>query len=142
MANQANPVNQGGPTAANLDGTVDLNTNLNWDPAYAFDRNRVPGTAPDYQHNDQYSFCFYENANTYASAFSDNLAQKLNPGPQISWPPDPASTATSARSTSTSSAPTNPSAPTVTALQETGQHQLSRPARRGDMSSRPHPTAH
>jgi len=84
VANQANPVNQGGPTAANLDGTVDLNTNLNWDPAYAFDRNRVPGTAPDYQHNDQYSFYFYENANTYASAFSDNLAQKLNPGPQIS----------------------------------------------------------
>ncbi|MCB0925882.1 MAG: hypothetical protein KDB50_15290, partial [Mycobacterium sp.] len=81
---QANPVNQGGPDPANLAGPVDLNTNLNWDPAYAFDRNRVPGTAPAYQHNDQYSFYFYENANTYASAFSDNLAQKLNPGPQIS----------------------------------------------------------
>lgn len=82
VADQANPVNQGG--SANLAGTVDLNSNLNWDPAYAFDLNRVPGTAPDYQHNDQYSFFFYENANTYASAFSDNLAQKLNPGPQIS----------------------------------------------------------
>jgi len=77
-----NSVNRGGP--ANLAGTVDLNSNLNWDPAYAFDLNRVPGTAPDYQHNDQYSFFFYQNANTYASAFSDNLAQKLNPGPQIS----------------------------------------------------------
>ncbi len=84
VADQANPVNQGGPTAANLAGTVDLNSNLNWDPAYAFDSNRVPGTAPAYQHNDQYSFYFYDNANTYASAFSDNLAQKLNPGPQIS----------------------------------------------------------
>lgn len=84
VAEQANPANQGGPTSANLAGPVDLNTNLNWDPAYAFDRNRVPGTAPAYQHNDQYSFYFYENANTYASAFSDNLAQKLNPGPQIS----------------------------------------------------------
>ncbi|MGV1089575.1 MAG: Ig-like domain-containing protein, partial [Mycobacterium sp.] len=84
VADQANPVNQGGPSAANLAGPVDLNTNLNWDPAYAFDSNRVPGTAPAYQHNDQYSFYFYENANTYASAFSDNLAQKLNPGPQIS----------------------------------------------------------
>lgn len=83
-ANQANPVNQGGPSSTNLAGTVDLNSNLNWDPAYAFDLNRLPGTAPDYQHNDQYSFFFYENANTYASAFSDNLAQKLNPGPQIS----------------------------------------------------------
>ena len=82
VADQANPVNQGGPN--NLAGPVDLNTNLNWDPAYAFDSNRVPGTAPAYQHNDQYSFYFYENANTYASAFSDNLAQKLNPGPQIS----------------------------------------------------------
>ena len=82
IADQANPVNQGGPN--NLAGPVDLNTNLNWDPAYAFDSNRVPGTAPAYQHNDQYSFYFYENANTYASAFSDNLAQKLNPGPQIS----------------------------------------------------------
>lgn len=82
VANQANPVNRGGPD--NLAGTVDLNTNLNWDPAYAFDLNRVPGTAPDYQHNDHYSFFFYQNANTYASAFSDNLAQKLNPGPQIS----------------------------------------------------------
>lgn len=84
VADQANPVNQGGPDSGNLAGPVDLNTNLNWDPAYAFDRNRVPGTAPAYQHNDQYSFYFYENANTYASAFSDNLAQKLNPGPQIS----------------------------------------------------------
>ncbi len=84
VAEQANPLNQGDPTSANLAGPVDLNTNLNWDPAYAFDRNRVPGTAPSYQHNDQYSFYFYENANTYASAFSDNLAQKLNPGPQIS----------------------------------------------------------
>ena len=84
VADQANPVNQGGPSSANLAGPVDLNTNLNWDPAYAFDSNRVPGTAPAYQHNDQYSFYFYENANTYASAFSDNLAQKLNPGPQIS----------------------------------------------------------
>lgn len=84
VAEQANPVNQGVPNAGNLAGPVDLNTNLNWDPAYAFDRNRVPGTAPAYQHNDQYSFYFYENANTYASAFSDNLAQKLNPGPQIS----------------------------------------------------------
>ena len=82
IADQANPVNQGGPD--NLAGPVDLNTNLNWDPAYAFDSNRVPGNAPAYQHNDQYSFYFYENANTYASAFSDNLAQKLNPGPQIS----------------------------------------------------------
>lgn len=84
VAEQANPMNQGDPTPANRAGPVDLNTNLNWDPAYAFDRNRVPGTAPAYQHNDQYSFYFYENANTYASAFSDNLAQKLNPGPQIS----------------------------------------------------------
>lgn len=84
VAEQANPVNQGGPSSANLAGTVDLNSNLNWDPAYAFDQNRVPGTAPTYQHNDQYSFYFYQNANTYASAFSDNLAQKLNPGPQIS----------------------------------------------------------
>lgn len=84
VAEQANLLNQGVPDSANLAGPVDLNTNLNWDPAYAFDRNRVPGTAPAYQHNDQYSFFFYENANTYASAFSDNLAQKLNPGPQIS----------------------------------------------------------
>ncbi|MDQ1321700.1 MAG: hypothetical protein QG655_2945 [Actinomycetota bacterium] len=84
VAEQANLLNQGAPDSANLAGPVDLNTNLNWDPAYAFDRNRVPGTAPAYQHNDQYSFYFYENANTYASAFSDNLAQKLNPGPQIS----------------------------------------------------------
>lgn len=84
VADQANPVNQGGPSSANLAGTVDLNSNLNWDPAYAFDQNRVPGTAPAYQHNDQYSFYFYRYANTYASAFSDNLAQKLNPGPQIS----------------------------------------------------------
>ncbi len=84
IAEQANPLNQGDPTSANLASPVDLNTNLNWDPAYAFDRNRIPGTAPSYQHNDQYSFYFYENANTYASAFSDNLAQKLNPGPQIS----------------------------------------------------------
>lgn len=84
VAEQANPLNQGDPSSANLAGPVDLNTNLNWDPAYAFDRNRIPGTAPSYQHNDQYSFYFYENANTYASAFSDNLAQKLNPGPQIS----------------------------------------------------------
>ena len=84
VANQANPVNQGGPSSTNLAGTVDLNSNLNWDPAYAFDLNRLSGTAPAYQHNDQYSFYFYENANTYASAFSDNLAQKLNPGPQIS----------------------------------------------------------
>jgi len=84
VAEQANPVNRGGPDATNLAGTIDLNTNLNWDPAYAFDENRVPGTAPSYQHNDQYSFFFYQNANTYASAFSDNLAQKLNPGPQIS----------------------------------------------------------
>lgn len=83
-AEQANPVNRGGPDATNLAGTVDLNSNLNWDPAYAFDKNRVPDTAPAYQHNDQYSFFFYQNANTYASAFSDNLAQKLNPGPQIS----------------------------------------------------------
>ncbi len=84
VAEQANPVNRGGPRSANLAGAVDLNSNLNWDPAYAFDDNRIPGTAPAYQHNDQYSFFFYQNANTYASAFSDNLAQKLNPGPQIS----------------------------------------------------------
>lgn len=81
VANQANPANQGGPD--NLATLVDLNSNLNWDPAYAFDLNRE-NPAPDYQHNDQYSFFFYRNSNAYASAFSDNLAQKLNPGPQIS----------------------------------------------------------
>ena len=87
VAEQANPVNQGVPTSANLAGPVDLNTNLNWDPAYAFDQNRVNTVVnpiPAYQHNDQYSFYFYQYANTYASAFSDGLAGKLNPGPQIS----------------------------------------------------------
>jgi hypothetical protein len=83
QASQANPANVSGP--ANLAGTVDLNTNINWDPAYAFDKNRAPSDpAPSYQHNDPYSFQYYTYANAYASAFSDGLAQKLNPGPQIS----------------------------------------------------------
>jgi len=88
VANQANPVNQGGGTAANWAGTLDLNTNLDWNSAYAFDKNRanpVPqSSGQDIQHNDQYSFQYYTHANTYASAFSDALANGLNPGPQIS----------------------------------------------------------
>ena len=83
QASQANPANV--PGAKNLAGTVDLNNSINWDPAYAFDKNRAASDpAPSYQHNDPYSFQYYTYANAYASAFSDGLAQKLNPGPQIS----------------------------------------------------------
>lgn len=112
VAEQANLLNQGAPDSANLAGPVDLNTNLNWDVRLRPEPG--PGTAPAYQHNDQYSFYFYENANTYASAFSDNLAQKLNPGPQISLAsPVRASARTSRRSTSTFGADKR-SAPTAT----------------------------
>lgn len=80
-ANQANPANDGG--TSNLSGTVDLGSTINWGPAYAFDKNRA-NTIPTYQHNDPYSYQYYLHANAYASAFSDNLAKQLNPGPQIS----------------------------------------------------------
>lgn len=83
QAHQANPANV--PGAGNLAGTVGLDNSINWDPAYAFDKNRAASDpAPTYQHNDPYSFQYYTYANAYASAFSDGLAQKLNPGPQIS----------------------------------------------------------
>lgn len=75
-ANQANPANNGG-------AAVDLGSTINWGPAYAFDKNRS-NAIPSYQHNDQYSYQYYLHANAYASAFSDNLAKQLNPGPQIS----------------------------------------------------------
>lgn len=81
QAHQANPANDGG--TSNLSGTVDLGSTINWGPAYAFDKNRS-NTIPDYQHNDPYSYQYYLHANAYASAFSDNLAKQLNPGPQIS----------------------------------------------------------
>jgi hypothetical protein len=78
LATQANPDNVAGEK-------VDLDFSINWDPAYAFDKNRAStDPAPEYQHNDPYSFQYYTYANAYASAFSDGLAQKLNPGPQIS----------------------------------------------------------
>lgn len=80
QAKQANPANTGG--ANNKSATVDLSDNINWAPAYAFDLNRS-NAIPSYQHNDQYSYQYYLNANTYASAFSDNLAKQLSPGPQI-----------------------------------------------------------
>lgn len=83
QATQANPANVSG--ANNLAANVDLDFSINWDPAYAFDKNRAStDPAPSYQHNDPYSFQYYTYANAYASAFSDGLAQKLNPGPQIS----------------------------------------------------------
>ena len=81
-ANQANPANVYNPSD-NLAPVVSLNSSVNWGPAYAFDSNRVAGTTPGYQHNDQYSYKYYLPTNVYASAFSDNLAQGLSVGPQI-----------------------------------------------------------
>ncbi len=71
-------------SATNLaGGTIDLNTTLNWSPAYAFDVNRVAGTTPSYQHNDWWSQQFFNDSNIYGSAFSDNLSVGLTTGPLI-----------------------------------------------------------
>ena len=70
-------------SATNLGGGYfDLNTTLNWSPAYAFDVNRVR-TIPTYQHNDFWTQQFFNNSNIYGSAFSDNLSVGLTTGPLI-----------------------------------------------------------
>jgi hypothetical protein len=82
VAEQSNPLNR--DTTNNLaGGPINLNDSINQSPTYAFDGYRT-NTIPTTVHNDAYSQLFLNNANAYGSAFSDNLAVGLTPGPLIS----------------------------------------------------------
>ncbi len=82
IAEQSNSLNR--LTTNNLaGGPINLDNSINQSPTYAFDGYRT-NTIPTTVHNDAYSELFLNNANAYGSAFSDNLAVGLTPGPLIS----------------------------------------------------------
>ena len=82
IAEQSNTLNRG--TTNNLaGGSINLDDSINQSPTYAFDGYRT-NTTPSTVHNDAYSELFLNKANAYGSAFSDNLAVGLTPGPLIS----------------------------------------------------------
>ncbi len=65
-----------------IEGTIDLNNSINWDPTYAF------GTitpTPTFQTNDPYAKFFFEKTNSYGAGYSDALmAAYTSGGPQLS----------------------------------------------------------
>ena len=87
-AKSVNPLIPAAASATNqAGGSINLDQNINWDPAYAFDGNRT-NTVPTYQHNDPYSAIFFDQSNVYGSAYSDNLTSGFTKTPLISlWDP-------------------------------------------------------
>ncbi len=86
VANQSNPYNGGTYGPSNWAAqSINLNSNANWDAAYAFDnyRDLTVSPKPSYIHFDAYSEYFFYNSNVYGSAFSDNLSVDITPGPLI-----------------------------------------------------------
>lgn len=57
---------------------IDLNSNWNWDPTYAFGKNLTSGVTPTYM--DPYSEIYYFNSNSYGSGYSDNLMKQYSVG--------------------------------------------------------------
>ena len=76
------------PKQANV--AIDLNKNINWDPTYAFDQQRVPGSIAKSvipstaQHYDRYGQVFFADADAYGAAYSDALTAEFTRTPQIS----------------------------------------------------------
>lgn len=61
---------------------INLNSNTNWDPVYAFGQNLVSGDAPTFM--DPYAAVFFANSNSYGSSYSDALmSQYAVGGPQV-----------------------------------------------------------
>jgi len=70
---------------ANVTDQIDLNSNWNWDPTYAFARNIDKTVSPTYQTYDQYSEYYFLNSNSYGSSYSDNvMRQYAEGGPLLS----------------------------------------------------------
>lgn len=61
---------------------INLNSNTNWDPVYAFGNNLVSGNTPTFM--DPYASVFYAHSNSYGSSYSDALmSQYAVGGPQV-----------------------------------------------------------
>ncbi|WP_029002534.1 DUF4114 domain-containing protein [Azorhizobium doebereinerae] len=71
----------GASTNSSASQAINLNTNINWDPTYAFGQH-LSSAQPVFM--DAYSKIFFENSNSYGSSYSDNLmSQYTQGGPQI-----------------------------------------------------------
>lgn len=74
---------QGQSPNAGVTTPVNLNTNINWDPTYAFGHSLSGTATPVFM--DPYSEVFFSNSNSYGSNYSDNLmSQYSQGGPLIS----------------------------------------------------------
>ena len=69
----------GRPLNPQITSTVDLNTNINWNPTYAFE-NDLAGTPPASVTYDPYSKIFFDDSNSYGSGYSDALMQQYAVG--------------------------------------------------------------
>ncbi|WP_108662851.1 hypothetical protein [Acuticoccus kandeliae] len=56
---------------------IDLDTNWNWDPTYAFGANLATGAD---NFSDPYSKIFFNNSNSYGSPYADNLMRQFDVG--------------------------------------------------------------
>jgi hypothetical protein len=69
---------------AQITTPINLDSNTNWNPIYAFGQN-LTTAAPNYMAYDPYSAVFFANTNSYGSAYSDALmSQYATGGPLVS----------------------------------------------------------
>ncbi len=69
---------EGASPNSSVTTAINLNTNINWDPTYAFGRSLAGTATPLYM--DHYSEVFFLNSNSYGSNYSDNLMSHYSQG--------------------------------------------------------------
>jgi Hint domain len=60
--------------------TIDLNTNINWDPSYAFGNDNITPAPTAYQTSDPYAKIFFDDTNVYGAGYSDALTSGYSVG--------------------------------------------------------------